>query len=64
LGSGPGNRTLAAFAAGLCVIEGSETIAQLLDFLEFGLIRLMSGIVGNTVALVVKTGRRFGETGG
>jgi hypothetical protein len=48
-----------ALATGLRVIEGSEAIAQLLDFLEFRLIGLMSCIVGNAVAFVVKTGRRF-----
>jgi hypothetical protein len=46
-----------AFAAGLRVIERSEAIAQLLDFLEFRLIGLMSRIVGDAVAFVVKTGR-------
>jgi hypothetical protein len=51
-----------AFAAGLRVIERPEAIAQLLDFLEFRLIGLMSGIVGDTVAFVVKTGRGFRRT--
>ena len=52
-----------AFAAGLRVIERSEAIAQLLDFLEFRLIGLMSRIVGQAVAFVVKTGRSFRRTG-
>src|SRR4029077_6673677 len=50
-------------AAGLRVIERSEAIARLLDFLEFGLIGLMSRIVGDAVAFVVKTGRCFRRTG-
>ncbi|HKH97810.1 MAG TPA: hypothetical protein VJ999_01775 [Candidatus Sulfotelmatobacter sp.] len=57
---GAGNWTLVAFAAGLRVIEGSEAVTELLDFLELHLIRLMGGIVGEAVAFVVKTGGRFG----
>src|SRR4029077_5690510 len=45
--------------AGLRVIERSQAIAQLLDLLKFGLIGLVSRIVGDAVAFVVKTGRRF-----
>jgi hypothetical protein len=47
-----------AFTAGLRVIERSETIAELLDLIEFRLISLMSSIVGDA-ALVVKTGGCF-----
>src|SRR5450755_2587753 len=58
------NRTLMAFAAGLRVIERSETVAELLDFLEFRSIGLMSRIVSNTITFVVKAGRCFRRTGG
>ena len=53
-----------AFAAGLRVIERSEAIAYLLEFLEFRLIGQMGRIIGDAVAFVVKTGRGFGRTGG
>src|ERR1700739_1843384 len=52
-----------AFPAGLRVVERSEAIAHLLDFFEFRLIGLMSRIVGDAVAFVVKTGRCFRRTG-
>src|SRR5579862_4899855 len=52
-----------AFTTGLRVIERSETIAYLLYFIEFGLISLMSSIVGDPVALVVKTGGGFRRLG-
>jgi len=45
----------------LRVIERPEAIA-LLDFLEFRLIGLMSRIVGDAVAFIVKTGRGFRRT--
>jgi predicted subunit of tRNA(5-methylaminomethyl-2-thiouridylate) methyltransferase len=48
-----------AFATGLRVIERSETVAELLDFLEFRLIGLMSRIVRDAVALIVESGGRF-----
>ena len=50
------------FAAGLRVIERSQAIAHLLDFLEFRLIGLVSRIIGDAVAFVVKTGRCFRRT--
>jgi hypothetical protein len=48
-----------ALTAGLRVIERSKTIVELLDPIEFRLISLMSSIIGDAVALVVKTGWCF-----
>src|SRR5580698_6365153 len=59
LGGGAGNRILMALAAGLGVVERSEAVADLLDFLEYFLIGLMSRIVGDAVTFVVKADRRF-----
>jgi len=50
-----GDWILVAFAAGLRVIERTETIGKLLDFFELRLIRLVSGIVDHAVGFVVKT---------
>ena len=48
------------FAAGLRVIDRPQAIAELLDLLEFRLIGLVSRIVGEAVAFIVKTDRRLG----
>jgi hypothetical protein len=50
---------LVTFAARLRVIDRAQTIAELLDLLEFCLIGLMSGVVHHTVALIVESGGRF-----
>ena len=52
------------FTAGLRVIEWSEAIAQLLDFIEYRLIGLMSRIIDQAVGFVVKASGCVGEPRG
>ena len=43
-----------AFAAGLRVVERSEAVTELLNFVEFCLVGLMRRIVDHAVGFVVK----------
>jgi hypothetical protein len=52
------------FAAGLRVIDRSEAIAQLLDCVKLRLIRLMSRVIRDAIALVVEACGRFGTLQG
>src|ERR1700731_3923605 len=60
--AGPG--TLVALRAGLCVVQRSKTVTQLLDSLELHLVSLVRYIINRAVAFVVKASRSLWKTCG
>jgi hypothetical protein len=51
-----------ALGAGLCIVQRSKTITQLLDFLELHLVSLMRYIIDYAVSFVVKASGGFWKT--
>src|SRR5262249_27091506 len=63
LGGSAGDGILMTFAAGLRVVERAKPVGNLLEFVEFGEVGLMRGLVHHAVGFIVEPGWRIGWWG-